>query len=225
MTTMGIFKRIRDFSLATLNTALDKVEDPIKMLSQYIRDMESDIVDAEQSVSKQIAMTQRFKNQLQEAQAVVDKRQNQAEQALKSGNEELAREALNDKKKYDGQVKDFTELYETNHTTSEALKEQLREMKHNYEEVKSKKQTLEARAESAKAQKNMSQAMSGFGKDNAVKGFERMENKILQYEAEAVAANELSGSAEKSLDQKFEDLEPSNGVDDELAALKKKLGV
>jgi phage shock protein A len=53
---MSIFKRIRDITLATINDLIDRSEDPVKMLNQYIRDMEDEIAEAEVAVAKQIAV-------------------------------------------------------------------------------------------------------------------------------------------------------------------------
>ena len=51
---MGVFTRIKDMTKASINEVLDKVEDPIIMLNQYIRDMEEEIAQAEVTVAKQI---------------------------------------------------------------------------------------------------------------------------------------------------------------------------
>lgn len=67
----------------------------------------------------------------------------------------------------------------------------------------------------------MNRTMSSIGSDQSRQGFERMEEKVLQYEAEAETSEDLNESA-RTLDDEFKELENNNGVDDELAALKKK---
>ncbi len=42
--------------MASINDLLDKAEDPVKMLNQFLRDMEEDILEAETAVAKQIAI-------------------------------------------------------------------------------------------------------------------------------------------------------------------------
>lgn len=218
---MGLFKRLRDITLASINDLLDKAEDPVKMLEQYLRDMGDDITDAEAAVAKQIAVEKRFKQQMDDAADVVEKRQQQAEKAVLAGNDELAKKALVDKAEQQQLLDGYTQQYTIAKQHADQLRAQLSEMKEEYTKLKNKKDLLIARADAAKAQKSINQAMSGFGTDNAAKGFERMENKVLQMEAEAQASTELRGS-NKSLDDEFKALE-ANDVDDELAALKAKL--
>lgn len=85
---MGVWKRLRDISAATVNDLLDKTEDPVKMLDQYLRDMEQDITDAEAAVAKQIAVEKRCKIEFDEACAMSEKREEQALKALEAGNED-----------------------------------------------------------------------------------------------------------------------------------------
>ncbi|MFB6363053.1 PspA/IM30 family protein [Paenibacillus elgii] len=219
---MGIFKRLRDMTMASINDLLDKAEDPVKMLNQFLRDMEEDILEAESAVAKQIAIEKKFKQQYEEAQEMVQKREEQALKALESGNEDLARRALQDKKEHQLRYDEMKQQYDTAKANADRLRNQLSEMKDELSKMKNKKDILVARAEAAKAQKQINQAMNGFGTDNAAKGFDRMSQKVMELEAQAEASNELR-SKDKSLDDEFEALNKNTGVDDELAALRAKL--
>ena len=221
---MALFKRLRDLTMSNLNAMLDKAEDPVKMLDQYLRDMEQDIQDAEVAVAKQIAIEKKLKQQFEEAQDLVGKREAQAIQALEAGNEDLARRALVDKRTVAEKAADYKSQYESAKASADNLRERLGEMKDQFGQMRNKRDTLKARAESAKAQKQINQAMSGFGTDNAAKGFRRMEEKVLQLEAEAEASEEIRGSS-RSLDDEFKELQKNNtsAVDAELEALKAKL--
>lgn len=219
---MGIFKRLRDLTMASMNDLLDKAEDPVKMLNQFLRDMEEDIQEAETAVAKQIAIEMKFKQQYEEAEEMVQKRTEQAMKALEQGNEDLARRALEDKKEHQTRYTELKGQYDVAKANADRLRSQLSEMKDEFSKMKNKKDLLIARAEAAKAQKQINQAMSGFGTDNAAKGFDRMSEKVLQMEAEAKASGELRGS-NKSLDDELSALSKNDGVDDELAALKAQL--
>jgi len=219
---MGIFKRLRDLTAASINDLLDKAEDPVKMLSQFLRDMEQDILDAEGAVAKQIAVEKKFQQQYEEAGEMVEKRQQQAEKALEQGNEDLARRALQDKKEHQGRYDEMKAQYTIAKENADRLRKQLSEMKDEFNKMKNKKDLLIARAEAAKAQKTINQVMSGFGTDNASRGFERMSDKVNQLEAEAKASSELRDKS-SDLDDELAKLDKSDGVDDELAALKAKI--
>ncbi|WP_019534499.1 PspA/IM30 family protein [Paenibacillus ginsengihumi] len=219
---MGIFKRLRDLTMASINDLLDKAEDPVKMLNQFLRDMEEDIREAEVAVAKQIAIEKKFKQQYEEALEMVEKREEQALKALEAGNEDLARRALQDKKEHQQRHDEMKQQYEVAKQNADRLRAQLAEMKDEFGQMKNKRDVLVARAEAAKAQKQINQAMSGFGKNSAAKGFDRMSEKVLQLEAEAEASGELR-SKDRSLDDELAALDKNDGIDDELAALKAKL--
>lgn len=219
---MSIFKRIRDISAAAIHDLIDRAEDPVKMVNQYLRDMEDDIADAEISVAKQIAIEKKLKHQYEETMELVEKRGAQAMQALEAGNEDLARRALLDKKEQQAKADEFKEQYEHAKDNADELRSRLAEMKEEFDKMKNRRDALAARAESAKAQKRMNQSLSGVGKDSAAKGFERMNDKVLQMEAEAESSRELLGSS-RTLDDELEALGRDSGIEDELAALKKQL--
>ncbi|ATY85553.1 phage shock protein A [Kyrpidia spormannii] len=219
---MGLFKRLRDISLANINAMLDRVEDPVKLLDQYLRDMEEDLQDAEEAVAKAIAVEKKLKAQFEEAQSLAEKRAKQAEEAVLAGNDDLARRALADKREQEAKARDFQNQYQTAKANADALREKLAEMKEEIGKMRNKRDTLVARAQAAKAQKEISQAMSGIGSDSAMRGFQRMEDKVLQLEAEAEASGEVY-KKERSLDDEFNELRRNADVEDELAALKAKL--
>ena len=84
-------------------------------------------------------------------------------------------------------------------------------------EAKSKKDTLKARAQSAKASRALSDLASGVDAQSSLAAFERMEEKVMTLEAEAEAAGELSGDV---ISSQFAALEGGDSLEDELNALK-----
>lgn len=219
-----LFNRIAKVTEAELNALLDKVEDPEKMLDQYLRDMADDLKDAEKSVAEQIAIEKNYARQVKELQELVTKRQTQAEKAVQAGNDDLARRALKDKSEQEKELNEVVAVHKTALENAEKLRRQLVEMKDEFESMQRRKEMLVARAKSAKAQKQINQAMSSFGTNNAKAGFDKMAEKVNKLEAEAQTAEELRHSS-KSLDDEFDALETNDSaVDDELAALKARLG-
>ena len=88
-------------------------------------------------------------------------------------------------------------------------------------EAKSKKDTLKARAASAKTNKAVNDMVSGMSTSSALSAFERMEEKVMSMEAEAEAMGVFA--APDDLEKQFKALEAGGGIDDELQALKKSL--
>jgi phage shock protein A len=217
-----LFKRVRTVVSSELNAMLDKAEDPVKMLDQFMRDMETDIKEAEAAVAKQIANEKMLKKKSDDAESLVVKREEQAIKALEAGNEDLARKALEDKKLQSKQAELLKESYAAAKNDADSLRMKLDEMKREYHELKLKKDSLKARAESAQTRTKMNRAMSTIGGDESRKGFERMEEKVMRFEAEAETSEDLSNQS-RSLDDEFAAFE-KNSVEDELAELKKKLG-
>lgn len=217
---MGLFKRVSDNIRANLNSLLDKAEDPEIMLEQYLRDMEADIVDAEAAVARQLAAAWKFKAQMDDALATVEKRQAQAIEAMKKDREDLARKALEDKKDKTAKAEDYRLQYEKCSSMAEQLRAELKEMKKEYENLRVKRDVLAARVQSAKVQKEICGVMSGFGKNSTRRNFDRMEDKVLRMEAEAQVAGDLK---EKSLDREFELLDDNQDIERELAAIKENL--
>ena len=82
---MGIFQRIGDMTRASMNEMLDKVEDPVVMLNQYLRDMEEEIALAEVTVAKQMASERRTSQRLEEAGRLSAEKEALAEATLRNG--------------------------------------------------------------------------------------------------------------------------------------------
>ncbi|MBY3621955.1 PspA/IM30 family protein [Paenibacillus sp. FSL E2-8871] len=218
---MSIFKRLRDLTMSNVNAIIDKAEDPIKMTDQYIRDMTEDLEDAEKAVAAQIAIEKKFKQLYEEQEALVNKRTQQAHAAAQAGNVDLARRALEEKKAAEAKLVEYKASFDQNKASADNLRGKLDEMRKQLTQMKNKRETLVARYNAAKAQTEINKAMSGFSSDSASAGLKRMEEKMMQAEAQAEASNEMS-SGNKSLDDEFEKLNKDQAVEDELAALMKQ---
>lgn len=222
---MSIFRRIFRIGKANVNSALDKLEDPVKMIDQILRELDQDIAKMTAAVTSQMAVEKRFERELQETEQIIARRDEQARVAVEQGDDNLAREALIDKKRHIEKRDALKVNYDKAKETAARLRKQLEDMKSRVQDMKTKRSALIAQAEAAKATKRITRTMSGVGNENLAESFYKMEEKIQQMHDEAQAAQELAES-ERSLDSKFEELmskTTDKDVEDELAQLKASL--
>ena len=118
---MGIFARIGDILKSNINDLLDKAEDPEKMVKQIIIDMQQELNKSTQALGKAMAAERTAKNQYEAAAAKSADWEAKAKTALTSGDEALAKKALESKVKADKDTAQYQEMYETISTQTETI--------------------------------------------------------------------------------------------------------
>jgi phage shock protein A len=223
---MGIFGRLASLIKSNLNDLISKSEDPEKMLNQVILEMNTQLGEAKKQVALSIADEKRLAKQFETERATAEEWERKAMMAVRAGDDGLAKEALLRQGEHGSLSAEFERQWHKQKTAVEQLKTALRTLNNKIEEAKRKKNVLVARKKRAEAQKAIHETMQGLSNDSAFETFNRMEEKIVQMEAEADAQTEVaeqySGDA---LAQRFKDLETTKGADMALDELKRKMGV
>lgn len=220
---MGIFGRISDIFKANVNDALDKMEDPSKMIKQMVIEMQEAVAKATSGLAQAMAQEKKLERDYKKHNQAAQQWEQKAMQALNAGNEDLARRALSKKAESEGQANQFKGMYDQASATTSKLKSQVEQLKQKLQEARMKESTLVARQEAAKAQKKIAKQVGSFDTGNSFAKFDKWEEKILKSEAEAQAFSELAEGTDGNLDDEFKQLEQNSSVDDDLARLRAKL--
>jgi len=223
---MGIFARLATLIKSNLNDLISRSEDPEKMLNQVVIDMANQLIEAKKQVAVSIADEKRLAKQAEQEAANAAEWERRAMLAIKAGDDALAKEALARKKEHDQLATTLKDQWQKQKQAVEQLKTALRMLNGKIEEAKRKKNVLIARKKRAEAQKAIQETMSGMTNASAFETFDRMAQKIDQIEAEAEASAEIAEQYTGDvLAEKFGRLEQTAGADEDLVALKRKMGL
>lgn len=223
---MGFFSRLATLIKSNLNDAINRAEDPEKMLDQVVTEMRSQLVEAKKQVAVAIADEKKLEKQFQRELDVAEEWEKKAMLAVRAGDDDLAKQALARHKEHAGITDQFKQQWEKQKHAVEQLKVALRALNNKIEEANRKKAVLIARKRRADAMKSIEQTMAGMKEQSAFETFARLEQKVEQAEAEADAQSELNKEMRgDTLKQRFADLEADAGADEALLALKRKMGL
>ena len=221
---MAIFERIADILKANINDLIDKAEDPVKMVKQLIIEMEEEVDEATEALGQAMGSQKVAAMELADAKAKVADWNDKAKLALKNGNEELARKALDAKVGLDGQVEALQKSYDQITEQVNKLKDQVTGLKMKLDEARSRQNVLIARAKMAEAATDVATSIGSVDTASAFAKLDKLERKIIEQEATAEAFTEING-VEADVNDQFADMAHKDAVDSELARLKAELGL
>jgi phage shock protein A len=228
MEAMGIFSRLGTLIKSNINDLITKAEDPEKMLTQVLIEMTQQLTEAKKAVAVAIADEKKLQKQYTQEADKAKEWERKAMVAVRSGDDNLARQALARKQEHETIATQFQQQWLAQKQAVEKLKDALRLLNNKIEEAKRKKNILIARKKRAEAQQQIANTMQGLGDTSAFDTFDRMAERIQLMEAEAEAGAELAGELSgDTLESKFLQLEQAGAgsEEDALSELKAKMGL
>jgi len=214
---MGIFTRFRDIVSSNINSMLDNAEDPEKLIKLMIREMEDTLIELKSSCANTIANQKKVERMLEDTQEREDFWTRKAELAVNKGRDDLARQALMEKRRFTQRVEAVEEERCELSAIVEQYRDDIQELETKLKSAREKQRMLVQRHIRAQRKKKAQQEIRRVDSAEVVQKFEEMENHIERMEAEADLVNY---GRKTTLEEAFEDLAADDDIEKELSALK-----
>jgi phage shock protein A len=233
---MGIFSRLFGIGQANANAVIDKMEDPIKMTEQGIRDLKKDFDSAVTALATIKALAIRTKRDFAEAEQLSADYNRKATLLLargKSGDldmaeaDRLATEALTKAEVGDGKVASLEKTVAQQDAKVAQVQQQVDSLSKTIKQYENDLITLKARSTTASAVKKINKQMAAIDSSSTVAMLNRMKERVEEDEALGEAYGQI---AEKPADTDAEINKAlasgsNSSASSRLTELKAKMGI
>ncbi len=231
----GLMSRASLVVKAKFSKVLDRAEDPGETLDySYERQLQL-LQNVKRGVADVVTAKKRLELQTTKLEQSVVKLETQARQALGSGREDLARQALERKAVVQEQLQGLDQQVQQLQAQQEKLIASEQQLSAKTEAFRSQKEVIKANYSAAEAQVRIGEAATGIGEQMADTGLaiQRAKDKTEQMQARASAVDELVAAGtlddftqgdQTQLDRELAQVSAGAQVDDELAKMKSELG-
>ena len=232
---MSIGRRIATLFRVKANKALDRAEDPREVLDYSYEQQLEMVVKVRRGLADVATSRKRVELQVTQLQLSAGKLQDQAQQALAAGREDLAREALIRRAAVNSQISDLRGQQASLQAEEDKLTLASQRLQAKVEAFRTRKETIKATYTAAAAETSIREAVTGISEEMGDVGLaiQRAQDKTEQMQARAGALDELlaSGALEDAtvpggrdeIQSQLDALTAGRGVDDELARMKAQL--
>lgn len=194
---MGILQRVVDMTKAAANEMLDKVENPVVMMNHYLRDLDENIAKAEHGLVQQQVQERVLIAKHEELSSQAAHYETKAEEAASEDREAEARAALEAMLLYQSQAEETAKLVQLAKSAALDLELHIEGLKEERTRLQTKREDLIARVRRANHGAGNEYRQAGFNwpQGSASQGFERIEQKVMEMEAERDLARAYPRSA------------------------------
>ena len=214
---MSIFTRFRDIVNSNINGMLDRAEDPEKLIRLMIQEMEDTLVEIKAASAGVMANIKKVERQTEGAQNRANYWDEKAELAVNKGREDLAREALIEKRKYTQMVEALDNELSEHNLLIDQYKDDMGQLEEKLISARKKEKILIQRHIHAGNKKRAQEEMRRFEGSDVLIKFDELENRIERMEAEADLVN---FGKKPSLHEEMDKLAVDEEIEKELQALK-----
>jgi phage shock protein A len=214
---MGIFTRFRDIVSSNINAMLDRAEEPEKLIRLMIREMEDTLVELKAACAGVMAETKKIKRQRDEADDRARFWTDKAQLAATKGRDDLAREALVEKRRYRQRADSFEQELSDHQGLVEQYQNDIRQLEDKLKTARDKQRVLVHRHVHAERKRRAQEDIRRIDSAEAVFRFDELESRIERMEAEADLVN---FGRKGPLEEELETLTVDEEIERELLALK-----
>lgn len=216
---MGIFSRFKDIISSNINSMLDDAEDPEKLIRLMLREMEETLVELKSGCAATMAEAGKAAQAENRAAEEVTQWDRRAELALRAKREDMAREALAEKIQAQERLAQLGRNREEYERLVDKCREDIRALEERIDNTRDRQRLLVERHNQARMRNQAHRTMSAADNSDAMRRFADLEQRInrMENEAELSAPRPAPHSA-------FRDMERDAAIDDELAALRRRMG-
>ncbi len=231
---MNVLQRLFKVGQAEAHDLVDKLEDPIKLTEQGIRDLKTDLDASLKSFAEVKALSIKAKKEASDAKNQAKNYEQKAMMLLhkaESGDldgseaDRLATEALNKKQEAEQQVKSSEENARRIDANLVQLEQNIKKLRSNISHYENELKTLKARAKVSQATTKLNKQMAQIDGTGTISMLEKMKQKVTENEALSEAYADVANS-NRSVDDEIDEVlksSPTPQSADALAELKAKM--
>lgn len=220
---MGIFSRLSDIINSNLNAMCDSAEDPEKMIRLIIQEMEDTLVEVRSASAKILADKKTQERQLRSLQGQAVTWEEKAKLALSKDREDLARAALNEKRRVEADAVALEGELMLADEHIQQLHDEVGQLQAKLDDAKAKRKAILLRADSVTQRRRTQHQIHRNHLDEAFERFERFERRVDGLEGELDAMN--LGRGKPSLADEIDALAEDDLLNEELEVLKQSMAV
>ncbi|GIV96774.1 MAG: phage shock protein A [Herpetosiphonaceae bacterium] len=213
---MSVLHRILALFRAQAHSTIDRLEDPVIMADEYVRQLEAQQAKARETVAEQAGNLGLIERRWQRSQEEAAAWQRKAEAAVRAGDDNQALLALEWRRTLLATAEEYRLQYEAQSQHLAQMREQLLRLDEQLRQARIQRDLIKVKAGRSRSR----QVLHGSNQQPLMEGLDRAEARLDERIAYAQAQADLQ---QRSAEMRLAALEPGVTIEEELAALKQRI--